>query len=79
MSLLILMIVIFAALSLVTVMSELAARRAQKQASAQEFAELMGLKEGQTIMAVVDEPDVLYVCLGQDRATQVQKDEEEVT
>jgi hypothetical protein len=79
MSLLILMIVIFAALSLVTVMSALASRRVQKQASAQEFAELLGLKEGQTIMAVVDEPEVLYVCLGKDRATQVQQDEEEIT
>ena len=79
MSLLFVMIVIFAALSLVTVLSELSSRREHKHASAQECAELLGLKEGQTIMAVVDEPDVLYVCLGQDRATQVQKDEEEVT
>jgi uncharacterized protein YpmB len=79
MSLLILMIVIFAALSLVTVMSELSSRREQKQASAQELAELLGLKEGQTIMAVVDEPEVLYVCLGKDREKLVQKDEEEVT
>ena len=79
MSLLILIIVIFAALSLVTVMSELSSRREQQQASAQEFAELLGLKEGQTIMAVVDEPEVLYVCLGKDREKPVQKDEEEVT
>jgi uncharacterized protein YpmB len=79
MSLLILMIVIFAALSLVTVLSELSSRREQQQASAQELAELLGLKEGQTIMAVVDEPEVLYVCLGKDREKPVQKDEEEVT
>ena len=79
MSLLILIIVIFAALSLVTVMSELSSRREQQHASAQEFAELLGLKEGQTIMAVVDEQEVLYFCLGKDRATHVQKDEEEVT
>ncbi len=79
MSLLILIIVIFAALSLVTVMSELSSRREQQQASAQEFAELLGLKEGQTIMAVVEEQAVLYFCLGQDREKPVQKDEEEVT
>ena len=79
MSLLLVMIVIFAALSLVAVLSELAARREHKQASAQEFAELLGLKEGQTIMAVVEEQAVLYFCLGQDREKPVQKDEEEVT
>ena len=56
MSLLILIIVIFAALSLVTVMSELSSRREQQQASAQEFAELLGLKEGQTIMALTVRP-----------------------
>ena len=79
MSLLILIIVIVAALSLVTVMSELSSRREQQQASAQEFAELLGLKEGQTIMAVVDEQEVLYFCLGKDREKPVQKDEKEVT
>ena len=79
MSLLILLIVIFAALSLVTVMSELSSRREQKHASAQECAELLGLKEGQTIMAVVEEQEVLYFCLGQDREKPGQKDEEEVT
>ena len=79
MSLLILIIVIVAALSLVTVMSELSSRREQQQASAQEFAELLGLKEGQTIMAVVDEQEVLYFCIGKDREKHVQKDEKEVT
>jgi hypothetical protein len=71
-------VMIVALLYLATIVSELCSRREQKRRFAHESGELLGLKEGQTIMAVVDEKEVLYFCIGKDREKHVQKDEEEV-
>jgi cbb3-type cytochrome oxidase subunit 3 len=56
-----------AVLCLVTIVYALYLYWKQKQGFAQESAELFALKEGQTIMAVVDEKTTLYFCIGRDR------------
>jgi hypothetical protein len=55
-----------AVLHLITIVCALYVRWKQKQKFAQEAAELFALKEGQTIMAVVDEKNILYFCIGRD-------------
>jgi cbb3-type cytochrome oxidase subunit 3 len=55
-----------AALYLVTILHILYLYWKQKQESVKELAELFALKEGQTIMAVVDEKNTLYFCIGRD-------------
>jgi cbb3-type cytochrome oxidase subunit 3 len=57
-------LVVFAALYLVTILYVLYLYWKQKQESVKELAELFALKEGQTIMAVVDEKNTLYFCIG---------------
>ena len=59
-------LVVFAALYLVTILYVLYLYWKQKQESVKELAELFALKEGQTIMAVVDEKNTLYFCIGRD-------------
>ena len=71
--------VILAALYFAAIVSALYFRREQKQKTAQASAELFALKEGQTIMAVVDQKKTLYFCIGKDGEKPVQKDEEDVT
>ncbi len=73
-----LIMTIFVALFLITLMSTLASHREHTHESAQESGELFGLKEGQTIMAVVEEKRTLYFCIGRDRKKHVQKDEDDV-
>ena len=57
-------LVVFVALYLVTILYVLYLYWKQKQESVKELAELFALKEGQTIMAVVDEKNTLYFCIG---------------
>jgi hypothetical protein len=60
------------ALYLVTIVSTLYFHPRQKQEYAQESAELFSLKEGQTILAVVDTKKTLYFCIGRDGEKHVQ-------
>ena len=71
MALLVLMLAIFTAVLLISLVSTLASGREHTHESAQEAGEVFGLKEGQTIMAVVEEKRTLYFCIGRDRKKHV--------
>jgi hypothetical protein len=72
------MIMIVAVLSLVVIVTDWLERRERKQDFAHESGELPGLKEGQTIMAVVDKKKTLYFCIGKDGEQDIQKYEKDV-
>jgi hypothetical protein len=71
-------IVIIAVLYVAIVVCDWLPRREPKQNFAHESEELPGLKEGQTIMAVVDKKKSLYFFIGKDREKDVQEYEEDV-
>jgi hypothetical protein len=73
-----LILAIFVALVVIILVAILDARRAYTPESAQEVGEPFGLKEGQTIMAVVEEKRTLYFCIGRDPTKRVQQDEDDV-
>ena len=68
-------LMISAIICLTIIVSEWCSRRAQQRRCAHESGELFGLKEGQTIMAVVDAKEALYFCIGKDREKHVQEEE----
>jgi hypothetical protein len=72
------MIMIVVVLSLAVIVSDWLERRRRKQGFAHESGELPGLKEGQTIMAVVDKKKTLYFCIGRDEEKDIQKYEKDV-
>src|SRR6266487_4305828 len=63
-------LMIIAVISLTIIVSEWCSCRAQQRRCAHESGELFGLKEGQTIMAVVDAKEALYFCIGKGREKQ---------
>jgi hypothetical protein len=71
-------ITIVAVLCVAIVVCDWLSRRQSKHSFAHESEEFPSLKEGQTILAVVDKKRRLYFFIGKDREQDVQEYEEDV-
>jgi hypothetical protein len=71
-------ITIVAVLCVAIVVCDWLSRRESKQSFVHESEGFLSLKEGQTIMAVVDKKKRLYFFIGKDREKDVQEYEEDV-